>query len=256
MLSKVVHRLKRRFRKRDARDSQPPDLRRWSDFMKPFPHVELGGYTRYYQNHGLSLDRSPVASTESSNPGRLTYTSSRRTSKPKVVLPPIQLPDYSSSMAPEAPSPSSPDTNSSNFSSNASCSTCYPASKVALIDIPEESATSMIRGKVHHGPPEALGGSLRRRKLRILRTTNTENDTFWKHGPSSVAGSLSYTLSDESAMSNETKLDSPHTTMATLVTDLACSVYKITAGGESTDYCDERPDSRSSFCTARSDFGD
>ena len=60
-------------------------------------------------------------------------------------------------------------------------------------------------------------------------------------------------------MSSETRFDSPNTTVVTLVNDLGCGHAKMTASDDSgsgggEDY--ERPDSRLSFRTARSDFSD
>lgn len=282
MLSKVVSRLKRRFRRRDARNSQPPELRRWSDFLSPFPHVELGGYTRYYRTRGLLADRSrTVASpdpTESkqltsalpSLPHSVSQRRLRKRVKPKAITPPTRksgqlsaAPSPASSPSPAIPSPGIEATISS---STASCSLHHQKSASTLVVIPEEPVAPVKTGKRRRSSTrannsESSGGSLRR-KRRILRMASAEYDTLRNAYLSAIAGSLSYTLSGASAissMSSETRFESPNATVATLVNDLGCGACKITAsddpadsGGE--DY--ERPDSRLSFRTARSDFSD
>jgi hypothetical protein len=281
MLSKVVSRLKRRFRRRDARNSQPPELRRWSDFLSPFPHVELGGYTRYYRTRGLLADRSrTVASPDPTEgkqltsalpplPHRVSQRRLRKRVKPNAITPPTRKSGQSSAARP-APSPSSeipsPGIEATISSSTASCSLHHQKSTSTLIVIPEVPVAPVKTGKRRRSSTranisESSGGSLRR-KRRILRMASTEYDTLRNAYLSAIAGSLSYTLSGASAissMSSETRFESPNTTVATLVNDLGCGACKITvsddpadSGGE--DY--ERPDSRLSFRTARSDFSD
>lgn len=283
MLSGVVSRLKRRFRRRDARNSQPPELRRWSDFMNPFPHVELGGYTRYYQSRGLLADRSfSVASPDPVESKRLTRVLPRSVSqrclqkrvKPKAVVTPTRISRHSP-MAPglspsASPAMLSPGIDATISSSTASSSLDHHISKSTLIHIAEESAAPAATGGKRRSTPRlknilgSSGGSLRR-KRRILRMTSTEYDTLRNAYLSSIAGSLSYTLSGASAishgssMSSETRVNSPNATMASLVSNLGYGTPKATASddlaGDSDEHY-ERPDSRLSFRTAKSDFSD
>ncbi|KAF8741053.1 hypothetical protein AX14_005956 [Amanita brunnescens Koide BX004] len=279
MLSKVVSRLKRRFRRRDARNSQPPELRRWSDFMNPFPHVELGGYTRYYRTRGLLADCSlAMAFPDPTESKQLTSTlphgvSQRRLQKkvkPKGVIPPTRVSGQSSTAPTLSSSPSSaissPGIDTTISSSTTSCSLYHQKSRSTLIVVPEESAVPVKIGKRRRSSPRAQNSesprASLRRKRRILRMASTEYDTLRNTYLSAIAGSLSYTLSGESAISSmscETGFDSPNTTVTTLINDPGRGVGKLTASDDlahsgNEDY--ERPDSRSSFRTAKSDFSD
>ncbi len=248
--------------------------------MNPFPHVELGGYTRYYQSRGLLADRSfSVASPDPVESKRMTRAlphsvSQRRLQKrvkPKAVITPTRksrhssvTPGLSSSASPAILSPGIDATISS---STASCSLDRHVSKSTLIVIPEESVASVATGTRRSSPriKNISGGSLRR-KRRILRMTSAEHDTLRNAYLSSIAGSLSYTLSGASAishgssMSSETRVNSPNATMASLVSNLGYyGTSKTTTSDDPADDSDEhyeRPDSRLSFRTAKSDFGD
>ncbi|KAF8635571.1 hypothetical protein AX15_000221 [Amanita polypyramis BW_CC] len=283
MLSKVVSHLKRRFRKKDPRHSQPPALNRWSDFMNPFPHVEPGGYTRYYESHRFLTDIVASTSRSLTQSKQSTPSSShgaqRRLEKkvvPRTVAPPIRIPDQPTmSAASETTSSSALSSQGVDYSPSSSTASSTPShrpSKVALLAIPEESMASVATGKrrrsaIHvKNTSEISGASLRRRKRRMLRIPSMEHGCPSSPKPFSVTGSLSYTLSGASATSHgscassNTRLNSPAMTTTTLVSDVGCVIYKTiiseSSGSHSEDDWTDRPDSQLSFRTARSDFDD
>jgi len=243
--------------------------------MNPFPHVELGGYTRYYQSRGLLADRSfSVASPDPVESKRMTRAlphsaSQRRLQKrvkPKAVATPTRISRHSVASASTSPAILSPGIDATISSSTASCSLDHHISKSTLIVIPEESVASAATGRRRSSPGiKNISGASLRRKRRILRMTSTEYDTLRNAYLSSIPGSLSYTLSGASAishgssMSSETRVNSPNATMASLVSNLGYGTSKMTASDDPADGSDEhyeRPDSRLSFRTAKSDFGD
>ncbi|KAF8639139.1 hypothetical protein AX17_001629 [Amanita inopinata Kibby_2008] len=306
MLSKVVSRLKRQFRRTDARHSQPPELHRWSDFMSPFPHVEPGGYTKYYQTHGSIVDAVPPAAplgpTEPTAPPPVVLaagTSPRheqRRTKPKPVAPPIRMPDQpSTSVSSETSflslpvSLSAPGLDSPSISASTTSSVQHQpvAVKQSLMVIPEESMSSIKSGKRRRGSShlknasDGSGTPLRRRKRRMLRMSSVERDILpnapflisfssshisaeknMADNVSSNASSVSHG-SEHSHTSSDGRLDSP-TTPATPMSNLAENIPSSEVrvlrekdwGLAAKSTCLERPESRSSFCTARSEFSD
>ncbi|KAG5651207.1 hypothetical protein H0H81_009474 [Sphagnurus paluster] len=73
MLASVVSRVRRELRRQKSRHQQtqvPPDLRRWSDFMHPFPEVQPGGYRRYYEAHGMPVPAPMPADPKFAVPGK------------------------------------------------------------------------------------------------------------------------------------------------------------------------------------------
>ncbi|PFH53458.1 hypothetical protein AMATHDRAFT_45344 [Amanita thiersii Skay4041] len=292
MLLKVVSRLKRRFRRTDARHSQPPELRRWSDFMNPFPHVEPGGYTKYYRSRGL-LDAdvqfaTPTALTASmSTQSAPTPSTTKRQHSTKARVNPLSSPDQSSatlmtwtsSSTTSAPSLDGPSISTSTVSLSRS-----HASKKTLMVIREESLVSMKSGKRCRGAlhtksiSERSAGSstasLRRRKRRMLRAPSMERDLHSDHTSFSIAGSLTRIPLDdyrthnvsctESAMSSTSMCHSPNAASTSLAGGDECTCGKDEEGilygnvddGDNCNSHPERPDSRSSYWTARSEFGD
>lgn len=58
MLAVVVSRVRRHLRSQkstsDSSKQIAPDLRRWSSFETPFPHIRFGGYLRYYETQAAT----------------------------------------------------------------------------------------------------------------------------------------------------------------------------------------------------------
>ncbi|TFK29525.1 hypothetical protein FA15DRAFT_347584 [Coprinopsis marcescibilis] len=128
--------------------SQAPDLKRWSDFMNPFPPVGPGGYTKYYKS-------------KNGAPTNLHFQ-----------LPPLCHINYFTSPQPK-PSPKAPSQSSRKFHSrpdkgNLHKLTSIPESTLEIPDLQApQSPTSTI---------QSPGGSLRRRKRRLLRTPSIERE--------------------------------------------------------------------------------
>lgn len=251
--------------------------------MHPFPHVELGGYTRYYQSHGFLANNSLSPTSTDLDSKRLTSnlygTSSKRHFRKRVKPGVVVLPNHMASLsttstAPETvtlPSSASPSLSTCVSSLTTSSSLCRRSSKAALLVIPEESAPATgKKGRNQYqvkNTSEGSGGSLRKRKRRIiLRMTSTEYSALSSDAHFSVASSLSCTLSSASAIAHGsiqtrgTRLGLQDTVATTLDSDVGRTACKI-ADDEWNHYSDddllpERPDSRSSFRTAKSNFSD
>ncbi|KAM6501075.1 hypothetical protein JOM56_004089 [Amanita muscaria] len=274
MLAKVVSHLKRRFQRQDARNSQPPELRRWSGFVDPFPHVAAGGYTKYYKSHGLLDHDHPVALPERTMCDNLSPTldisSPRRLQKrvnPRPSVPPIQIPVHAQQLSASGSSTSSstllstshpPGTNvsipnSTVSTTSTSVSIIHRSSKMSLLGIPEGPAAATEFGKRRRSnnshakhAPEGTGASLRRRKRRMLRTTGEHDPVI----AFSIPGMLSGAPSENDHLERPPldTVGSNPTTPTTLCDDVDHVIPK--------PWMSERPDSRASFRTARSEFED
>ncbi|KAF8964779.1 hypothetical protein BDZ97DRAFT_1814441 [Flammula alnicola] len=250
MLSKVSRRVRRAsvqeitiVEPRAQAVDSAPDLLRWSDFASPFPPVAYGGYTRHY------VSKTPKdAEAPSYSPVLSHYPDSNSSSRD---IPPRSPLFFS------------------------------PSLKKSLSIIHEVSMESMAPKR----PPNLTVSTnttptlLRRQRRRLLRTPSIErdfavharhlfasslsvNDTSFLNTPSSHRSAHSHSSSSHSGHSDSNHSDSNH------------SDYPITpstsidSGDESNLFeegrlekgCAEeipnRPDSRSSFSTARSGFSD
>lgn len=236
-----------------------PDLRRFSDFMNPFPSVSPGGYTKYYQAKAKA------------DPGSSQF-----------ALPPLcelnQRPP-----APRRP----PAIQTSGLATKHRSSRKVTSGSKTLESIPE-SASDPHSAHSHEGRGQDDGpqGSLRRRKRRVLRTPSVERD-FAQHALLDVHPTLGRAASTSSQSSSSTSAHSPsHSSSCDASTDSHSSnqsspssefprtpvdnaplprAYlfhdpfdqkglKIQHPQDWEPY--ERPDSRSTYRTARTHFDD
>jgi hypothetical protein len=227
MLSQVVSRVRRHFRRSQDRHQQPPDLRRWSDFMNPFPQVSPGGYRRYYEKHGIPEPKPTPTPTPVSSPIEPSPSPSASTSTLTPTVP--------------FPSPSSGHKRTRTRT---------------LSTIPESimnSTTGSPKVRVHS---LSNTSSLRRRRRRLLRTPSVERDfpigilTF----PSLESDYVSSNESSLSHSSHSDSIDTPPTTVDGIDEDDPSFLVEEVCVSPDDPY--DRPDSRSSYCTARSDFSD
>ncbi|KAF5384161.1 hypothetical protein D9615_003366 [Tricholomella constricta] len=264
MLASVVSRVRRHLRRQKSRHLLvPPDLRRWSDFMNPFPHVSPGGYRRYYETHGMPEPRPPPAPLTVRDPP----PSRRRQNTPEPSSPSSPVPSLST-----LPVPFPPDLNHQPTHSSPTSTTTSPSSSsrqrgaqkstwtlsTILEASPTQSPTSVC------GPALSKNSSLRRRRRQLLRTPSVERDF------PGCAPALTFSLStDSSATSSSTStststrclysVDTPSTTVEGLglEEDRGSSLQKGDGYGDADDVDPyERSDSRSSYCTARNEFSD
>ncbi|KAF9467709.1 hypothetical protein BDZ94DRAFT_1248846 [Collybia nuda] len=225
MLSQVVSRVRRHFRRSQDRHQQPPDLRRWSDFMNPFPPVSPGGYRRYYAKHGIPEPKVPP-----------TPASSPIEGPPSMNAPP-------SALTPAVPFPSQPSGHKRTRTRT-------------LSTIPESvanSTTGTPKMRVHN---LSNTSSLRRRRRRLLRTPSVERD-FPVTAPIFASQEHDYISSNDSSHSHSShadSLDTPPTTVEGAEEDHLSLLREEACPTPDDPY--ERSESRSSYCTARSDFSD
>ncbi|KAF6751662.1 hypothetical protein DFP72DRAFT_472311 [Ephemerocybe angulata] len=178
-----------RARTKDVANSRPvaPDLRRFSDFMNPFPEVAPGGYTKYYQARA-------AAATDPTGSG----------SRPsQYALPSLcelnQRPPLGSS-ANRARPPPIQTTGLRTSGSGSRSARKHQQKKAAavgpvqpLASIPEAAAEQAShRARASANQSHGLGGnspqaSLRRRKGRLLRTPSVERD-FASVAHTSISG--------------------------------------------------------------------
>lgn len=222
MLSQVVSRVRRHFRRSQSRSQQPPDLRRWSDFMNPFPPVSPGGYRRYYEKHGIPEPKA--APTPASSP---------------IEGPPSPSAS-SSALPPTIPFPSGQKRTRTR----------------TLSTIPESIANSTVGTpgvRVHN---LSNTSSLRRRRRRLLRTPSVERDFPVKASifPSHESDYISSNESSLSHSSHSDSIDTPATTVEGVDEDDPPLLREEACLTPDDPY--ERSESRSSYCTARSDFSD
>ncbi|GLB39782.1 hypothetical protein LshimejAT787_0702920 [Lyophyllum shimeji] len=139
--------------------------------------------------------------------------------------------------------------------------------KRTLSTIPESNSSSSPSLSTARMPALSNTSSLRRRRRQLLRTPSVERD-FSSRAPtiastadpdaesSSSSGS---SQSDSSPSPHPYSVDTPPTTVEGLDEDLAAPVSAQEGegyyDGDETDPYD-RPDSRSTYCTARSDLGE
>lgn len=244
--------------------------------MNPFPHVAPGGYTKYYQKHAELADSQPVAHHErtESEESATTPPSARRASQKRVklrpFLPRIHIPGVTRHPPASILSPTPPPggIDASITGSAASSAMLLRSSKSVLLGIPEGSSESGKKRIKHMSEGSA---TLRRRKRRMLKTS-VELDV---HQPFVIAGALSDTCTSESENTSTTlhgssvscEQTSPNTP-ATLYGDEVDYVdHKklpvipdLSPPGDESDESDcsqaGRPESRSSFLTAKSEFSD
>ncbi|RDB19717.1 hypothetical protein Hypma_013198 [Hypsizygus marmoreus] len=245
MLGKVVSRVRRQFRRPKGHIQQPPELRRWSDFVNPFPHVSPGGYKRYYETHGMPEPKPipPQFQVASSSKYQMISRQRKSTSaSPK--------PSTSSTSQPNPPI----DTQQLLFpSSSPSHSPNHCMKKSSTLSTIPESVSGPPSVRI---PSLSNTSSLRRRRRRqLLRTPSVERD-FPSRAPTiaSTADLLGFSSNDSSS-SHPEMLDTPPTTVEGLEDEEAGLLLKLDPTEEGVDPYD-RPGSRSSYCTARSDFSD
>ncbi|KAF8065098.1 hypothetical protein FPV67DRAFT_169641 [Lyophyllum atratum] len=266
MFATVVSRVRRTLRRQKSRHQlQPPDLRRWSDFMNPFPHVSPGGYRLYYETHGMpepkalpTHDPASVSSPRHPTPRPRRQNASSPSSCPS-----------SSSIVQPAPSgvpvpfpPSLPESSKTPSSRRQDVK-----NTTRTLSIIPETSTGTPNVRI---PALSNTSSLRRRRRRLLRTPSVERD-FPSRAPTiaSIRTADLDGFSSESVQSHESNssqshiysVDTPPTTVEGLGDEDLSSPVSAKDGAEYDDDDDdrdlyERPDSRSSYCTARSGFSD
>ncbi|KAF8062199.1 hypothetical protein FPV67DRAFT_1672680 [Lyophyllum atratum] len=258
MFATVVSRVRRTLRRQKSRHQlQPPDLRRWSDFMNPFPHVSPGGYRLYYETHGIpepkalpTHDPASVSTPRRPTPRPRRQNASSPSSSPassSLVQPP--LPGVQVPFPPSLPEPSKTPSSRRRDVKNTTRT---------LSTIPETSTgTQNVRI-----PALSNTSSLRRRRRRLLRTPSVERD-FPSRAPTiasiRTADLDGFSSESSSSQSHIYSVDTPPTTVEGLEDEDLSSPVSAKDGAEYDDddrdlY--ERPDSRSSYCTARSGFSD
>ncbi|KJA25316.1 hypothetical protein HYPSUDRAFT_37814 [Hypholoma sublateritium FD-334 SS-4] len=257
MLAKVSKRVRRRSIQEFSTSSReqwttvvntPPDLVRWCDFADPFPLIAPGGYARYYASVGPKIAEAP----------HYCPLLSQCSDNLSVRETPRQTPLF--------PQP--------------------PARTLGTIR--EASVESMTpKRPISLTVSTSAPTSLRRQHRRLLRTPSIERDfaVYGRHFLSSTAsrtgagatppGSHSSAhLDSPTAHSRSASSDSAHS--ESIYTDSAHSEYPVTPS-TSIDSDDEfgdnmfarvlykddgmdellqRPDSRTSFSTAKSGFSD
>ena len=256
MLAQVVSRVRWHFRRSKARLQQPPDLRRFSDFENPFPRVSPGGYTKYYEKHGLPKPKPHPVGGDLPNPSSSTIVIS--TPKPRTLAPPLSIPT-SSSQSSASPSSSSSPKSSQSLPSSTSASGSRQRTRT-LSTIREGSASSLGCAPSTHAPNLSNTPSLRRRRARLLRTPSVE-----RHFPAtapkvSVFPGASPAIDDSEFSSNESlqshfsRTDDSINTPPTTIEEDGPLLFKIEKPYTTLEPFD-RPESRSSYATARSNFG-
>lgn len=246
MLAQVVSRIRLHFRRSKARIQQPPDLRRFSDFENPFPRVSPGGYTKYYEEHGVPKPRPLPAGTLASASSSTIVISAP---KPRVLPSTLSIPT--------PPSQSSPSSSSYSQSSPSLISASRKGRRTLSI-IREGSASSIASSPSMHMLNLSNTPSLRRRRARLLRTPSVElhfpatapKMTLFAGG--SPASDESEFSSNDSSQSHPSRTDdsmnTPPTTIETIEED-GPLLFKTEVA---RTY--ERPESMSSYVTARSNF--
>lgn len=249
MLSQVVSRVRLHFRRSRARLQQPPDLRRFSDFDNPFPRVSPGGYTRYYEKHGMPEPRLPAEALPTASSSTL------------VISTPI--PRGSSRKSSSLSMPSSPSQSSSFSSQSSPPFTSVKRKRARTLSIVHEGSAGSITCSPSIGtrsPPNTP--SLRRRRARLFHTPSVE-----RHFPATAP---KMTLLVEARIhnfefsSNESLLEShssrtddsintpPSSVESVEKFPLLFKIEELSMTPEPND----RPASMSSYMTARSNFTD
>jgi len=198
---------------------------------------------------------------------------------PKPRPYPVALPNASSSTitisapkprvlppAPSVPTPSSQSSSSPSSSSQSSQSSPSASSsrkRTRTLSIIRESSNSSLRGSPSmHAPNLSNTPSLRRRRARLLRTPSVE-----RHFPATATKvpleTEGLAIDDSEFSSNESlqsysshtndSINTPPTTIETIEED-GPLLFKIQTPSVTLEPFD-RPESRSSYATARSNFG-
>ncbi|TEB25476.1 hypothetical protein FA13DRAFT_1157013 [Coprinellus micaceus] len=286
-----------------------PDLRRFSGFMNPFPNVQPGGYTKYYQARAAAAaGGGSDASSGGSGPSPYALPSlcelNQRPPPPSSRRPPsIQT----SGLQGRGASKSRSSGSGSSSRSQKTVSNSHVASS-PLTAIPETSSEQeSLRAHTSHSRSHSARTSssqplspLKRRKGRMLRTPSVEKDFAAAGSPTvtslgrAPSGSSSKSRSSShrscpstDSHSTDTSLEYPQTPedaspVVLLPTTLPPSAFKFsdpyanyktrdsgismglglgvgvglgfTGDGDWEPF--ERPDSRSTYRTARTHFDD
>lgn len=270
MLSKVSNRVRRRSSLQDTTIQttriqldvvdRAPDLLRWSDFSRPFPRVTMGGYKKFYAGSIPEIADAP---------NYCPQLSQEPDSYPSRGIPPTSVLFIS------PPTPTRPMT--------------------IIHEVSVESMTPQKPQNLSIKTNTPIGNSLRRTRRRLLRTPSIERDfavlarQFLISTPSgddetTTISSIDRTLSQRSAYSHSES--STHSHSSSVQSDL--SSHSESMGSESSNQSDfpitpstsvdsgdegyvllrrqlqkegmyetlKRPDSRSSFSTAKTNLSD
>lgn len=290
MLSKVSNRVRRRPTNRDG-PTEPatqmvtiaPDLLRWSDFLNPFPPVASGGYTRYY---AIRAPEDANARTPEYCPLLSHYPESSSSSAPREIL--ITSKPSLFNFPPPLPPASLPQNRSLSIIHEASMESMIPI-KLSNSSASELSTPLSLRRKrrqlLRTPSIERDFANISRHLFSSSTTSLNEVSSIAVHTPSSSFSRYS----DHSRRSGSSGSDS--TDLSVESNDSGISnhfdIYPITPAtsvdsGNDEDYGNilvlrdtgqfdvsaecakilkaevspQRPDSRSSFSTARSEFSD
>ncbi|EAU84043.2 hypothetical protein CC1G_12483 [Coprinopsis cinerea okayama7 len=227
---------------------QAPDLRRWSDFMNPFPPVGPGGYTKYYKSRkgGAGGDLESQLQFQLPELCRLNYA----IPPPPRSIPPVpptrpQRPTVSTTTTTTTKTTTHPrsDKATNNLRHRKLSSIAESTSETTLAGSSESPATATASTTTACTP---VRRSLRRQKRRLLRTPSIERD-FGSHAGglfASQTGTLdrsgsafsSRTSSEEGGASSASSSSDDHSSPTSTDSDMPLTprdeITVVVAGNE------------------------
>lgn len=272
-----------RRRQRQQQQHDPPDLRRWSDFLNPFPSVSPGGYKRYYQkreglassNSRRSIPLSPLSQPqyilETQKPEQHPkYTEqSSITHQRNPVQPSRTSPNVASRRSPPPSPPLTPAKRSTSSGRRENAGRSIRLSTIHEGSIPKPSSydrrlSQPARQKIASSESNTdTRFRLRRRQWRLLRTPSIIKDFASESNPAprrfkirslNVEGYV-YLTSERSP--SDRRGERSQTTNAEAKIDEKFDVgMKARRGMVRFQDAEHRPDSWNTFHSAKSHFSD